>query len=271
MKTKTCLITGAASGLGFQFAKLALQDNYDVVLVDIDKDQLLEAQRKLQLFSRNTVSIIHRDLGTPNAAHEIYNHVHDLNIDMLINNAGFGLYGNFCDTDWETEERMINLHILTISQLTKLILKDMVQKDTGKILILSSLAAFQPGPMMAIYYATKSYLLSFSEALSRELANTGVSVTALCPGPTDTNFQLSVDESKNRGNIKFNLAKQEPVAMYGYKALKRNLSVAIPGRFNKFLAFLPRVLPRSLVTIIVLRIQTSNRGMKMEALNKKSA
>ena len=135
----------------------------------------------------------------------------------------------------------------------------MICNNRGRILNVSSMAAFQPGPLMSIYYATKAYLLSFSEALSKEVKNTNVSVTAFCPGPTLTNFQKRVSPNCKKGNISFNMANKNTVAKYGYRALKANRTVAIPGRINKVLAFLPRLLPRDVVSELVLRIQLKNR------------
>lgn len=257
---KTALVTGAASGLGFELALLLAKDDYDLILVDLDAEKLEDA--KLQLLNVGAVSIklLVKDLSIINIANDIYKEIQSIPIDVLINNAGFGLFGAFCDTDWERESQMLNLHVFTTTHLVKLILPDMVKRRSGKVLNVSSLAAFQPGPMMALYYASKSYLLSFSQAISNELKGTGVSVTVLCPGPTKTAFQESVSENCEDNKITFNMACPKNVAAYGYKAMHNGRVVAIPGIFNKFLSILPRMLTRNRATKIVRKIQDKNRA-----------
>jgi len=155
---------------------------------------------------------------------------------------------------------MLHIHVMTTTHLTKLILEGMVKRGSGKILNMSSLAAFQPGPLMSIYYASKGYMLSFSEAIANELKGTGVTVTALCPGPTKTAFQKTVSEDTlNDNKIKFNMASAKNVAAYGYKAMKKGKAYAIPGRFNKFLSIIPRFLSRNSTVSIVRKIQEKNR------------
>lgn len=163
---------------------------------------------------------------------------------------------------------MLNLHINTTTQLTKLFLKGMVDRDKGKILNISSLAAFQPGPLMAIYYASKAYILSFSEAIANELKGTGVSVTVLCPGQTRTSFQEVVSARTTKNKEVFNMACPIQVAKYGYSAMLKGKTVAIPGTFNKFLATLTRFVPRNMATSIVRRIQEKNRVMEPEEVVK---
>ena len=182
-------------------------------------------------------------------------------IEVLINNAGFGIYGTFSNTDWERESDMLNLHIITTTHLTKLVLKGMLERGSGKILNMSSLAAFQPGPMMSLYYASKSYILSFSEAIANELIGTGVTVTALCPGQTDTSFQEVVSEGNCPENkIRFNMGCADEVAKYGYMAMQKGKTVAVPGTINKFLSKLPRFVSRKTATAVIRRIQDKNRG-----------
>ena len=259
MNGNTCLITGAACGLGFEFAKLAVSDGYDLILVDININELFIAKKNLEKEHNANIHLIHQDLCAAEAADKVYQHIKKYPISLLINNAGFGMFGKFNETAWEKEERMINLHVLTLTHLTKYILNDMLKANNGKIMNVASMAAFQPGPLMAIYYATKAYMLSFSEALSIEVKNTGVSVTAFCPGPTKTRFQEHVNLHSKKARMKFNMADKAQVARCGYSALKRGKSVVVPGLLNKILAFLPRVLPRDLVAEIVLQIQLNNR------------
>lgn len=261
MINKSCLITGAAAGLGHEFSKLAIADGYNLILIDIDAEKLAEVKKMIEKTSDLKITIIAKDLCKPNIAHEIYNEVKGENIEMLINNAGFGVFGEFSETNWQREEDMMYLHMLTSTHLTKLVIKDMVVANRGKILNISSLAAFQPGPLMAIYYASKSFLLSFTEAVAREIKDSGVSISVLCPGPTKTNFQSTVSENTSKNKIAVNMASVKTVASYGYKAFVKGKIVIIPGAMNKILAFLPRILPRSTAANIVYKIQISNRDL----------
>ena len=260
-KTKTALVTGAASGLGYELALLLAKDNYNLFLIDIDSINLEQAKTEILKEYNTKITLMVKDLSLVNIAQEIYDELNNTKIDVIINNAGFGLFGTFYDTDWERESQMLHLHILTTSHLIKLFLPDMVERGSGKILNLSSLAAFQPGPLMALYYASKAYLLSFSEAISNELKGTGVSVTVLCPGPTKTAFQSVVSEDSVDNKIAFNMACPKQVAVYGYKAMHKGTVVAIPGILNKFLSVLPRVLTRNRTTKIVRKIQDKNRNI----------
>ena len=260
-KSKTfALVTGGASGLGLEFAHLLASDGYHLILVDVNEVQLLETQQSLIEDYKVQVIAITQDLSWQNSAKELYDKVNTYSISILINNAGFGMFGPFHENEWERELRMLNLHIITLTHLTKLVLNDMVKNGEGKILNISSLAAFQPGPLMALYYATKSYVLSFSEAIANELKGTGVTVTAFCPGPTKTLFQETVSSTNKEGKIAFNMGCPKEVTLYGYKAMLKGKTYAIPGRFNKFLALLPRFLSRNASTKIVRKIQEKNRN-----------
>ena len=252
---KTALITGAASGLGYELSLLLANDGYNLILIDIDNDNLLSAKFEIEKSFASKVSILKKDLSKPNVAIEIMDEISTTTIDVLVNNAGFGLFGTFTNTEWERELDMLHLHILTTTHLTKLVLEGMVKRRSGKILNMSSLAAFQPGPLMSIYYASKAYLLSFSEAIANELKGTGVTVTALCPGPTKTEFQKVVSNNTSENKISFNMACPSKVAQYGYSAMKKGRTVAIPGVINKFLSTIHRFVSRGMATRIVRNIQ----------------
>jgi short-subunit dehydrogenase len=256
---KTALITGAASGLGYELSLLLARDAYNLILVDIDNEKVKSVKDEIQKSFNIQVDVLVKDLSKPNIAVEIVEEIKGVSIDVLVNNAGFGLFGSFNNTEWDREIQMLNVHIITSTHLTKLLLKDMVIRDSGKILNISSLAAFQPGPLMSVYYASKSYLLSFSEAIANELKGTGVTVTVLCPGPTKTAFQEVVSESASNNKIGFNMALPSEVALYGYRAMQTGKTVAIPGFINKFLASLHRVVSRSMAAKIVRNIQEKNR------------
>ncbi|MFD2542176.1 SDR family NAD(P)-dependent oxidoreductase [Lacinutrix gracilariae] len=257
--TKTALITGAASGLGYELTLLLAKDAYKLILVDINADSLAKVKTELERDFKVEVITLAKDLSLPNIAQEIMDDIHNTPIDVLVNNAGFGLFGNFYETNWQRESAMLHVHVMTTTHLTKLVLKGMVARNSGKILNMSSLAAFQPGPLMSIYYASKGYMLSFSEAIACELKDKGVTVTALCPGPTKTAFQETVSENAKENKITFNMASAKEVAAYGYKSMLKGKPVAIPGVFNKFLASLPRILPRKVAASIVRKIQEKNR------------
>ncbi len=257
--TKTALITGGASGLGFELALLFAKDSYNLILVDINAEKLEEAKQHIESSFSVEVQIMAKDLSQINISAEIISKLGNTQIDALVNNAGFGVFGAFHESDWERQAQMLNLHVLTTTHLTKLMVEGMVKRGSGKILNLSSLAAFQPGPLMTLYYATKGYILSFSEGIANELKGTGVTVTALCPGPTKTSFQQVVSNDCSENKITFNMASAQMVAAYGYKAMMQGKVVAIPGGVNKILGSLPRFIPRNMATKIVRKIQEKNR------------
>lgn len=188
---KTVLITGASGGIGLELAKVFAWEHAPLILVARN----LEVLNKLAVELRNEFSIevhvIAKDLAHPHAAKEIaeYLHTHNLKVDVLVNNAGLGQYGLFAETDAKEEADMMQVNMIALTQLTKLILPGMIERKSGKILNVASTAAFQAGPLMAVYYASKAYVLSFSEALANELEGSGVTVTVLCPGPTESGFQ----------------------------------------------------------------------------------
>jgi uncharacterized protein len=257
--SKTALVTGAASGLGYELALLLAIDSYDLILVDIDGEKLENVKAEIEKSYTSSVIILVKDLSQVNIAQEIFDEVRSIPIEVLINNAGFGIFGSFINTDWEREIVMLQLHIITTTHLTKLLLKGMVDRGSGKILNMSSLAAFQPGPLMSLYYASKAYILSFSEAIANELKDTGVTVTALCPGQTRTSFQEVVSEGCVANKISFNMGCPQEVAKYGYEAMLKGKTVAIPGAINQFLSKLPRFVSRNAATAIVRKIQEKNR------------
>jgi len=251
------LITGASSGIGLEFARHHAALEQDLVLVARSTTRLIEIKKELEQKFGIQVYIIPKDLSIPDASLEVFEEVskQGIQVDFLINNAGFGDFGFFHDAEWDKQEMMINLNILSLTHLTHLFLPQMVSRKSGKILNVASTAAFQPGPLMAVYYATKHYVLAFSEAIANELAETGVTVTTLCPGPTESGFQsaASIEESKLVKGKKLPTSKE--VAVYGYKSMMRGRGVAIPGSMNKIMAASIRFTPRNLVTNIVRKMQ----------------
>lgn len=253
----TALITGASGGIGMELAAVHASKGDNLVLVARNKAKLNELKKQLEQQHKVDIHVIDKDLSLPNAALEVYEETkrNNLPIDYLINNAGFGDFGMFVETDWNKELQMINLNITTLTQLTKLYLKDMVHQGSGKIMNVASTAAFQSGPTMSVYYATKAYVLSFSEAIDNEVRDKGVTVTALCPGATESGFQsaAAMEESALVKNKKLPTAKE--VALYGYNAMMKGKTVAIHGFMNYVMANSVRFLPRSVVVKITRQMQ----------------
>ncbi len=253
----TALITGASNGIGLELAKVHASKGDNLVLVARNKSKLDELKTELENQYKVKVYSIGKDLSASNSAQEVYEETskHNIKIDYLINNAGFGDFGMFVENDWNKELQMINLNITTLTQFTKLYLKDMVKRKSGKIMNVASTAAFQSGPTMAVYYATKAYVLSFSEAIDNEVKDSGVTVTALCPGATESGFQAAaaMEESNLVKGRKLPTSKE--VAEYGYKAMMKGKTVAIHGAVNYLLANSVRFTPRALVVKITRKLQ----------------
>ncbi len=247
---KTVLITGASEGLGAEFAKIFAADGYSLILIARHKIKLEKFSQELQTEFNIPVKIISKDLSKPGSAQEIFQELEEENIqiDILVNNAGTGVYGLFNETNLEDHLYVINLNIVSLVSLTYLFLPGMKARHDGKILNLSSIAAFQPGPKMAIYYATKAFVLSFSEALSTELEDKNITVTALCPGPTITTFQKKSEVGQTY-MFKFAM-NASVVAKTGYDALMKGKRVEIAGLRNKIVVEAERALPKKLVTRI---------------------
>ncbi|MES2589446.1 MAG: SDR family oxidoreductase [Bacteroidota bacterium] len=254
---KTALITGASNGIGLELAKIHASKGGNLVLVARNKQKLDELKLELEEKHKIQVYVIEKDLSLLNAAKEVYEETkaQNIKIDFLINNAGFGDFGFFYETDWQKESQMINLNITALTEFTKLYLQDMIKNKSGKIMNVASTAAFQPGPTMAVYYATKAYVLSFSEAINNELEDKGITVTALCPGATESGFQdaAAMNESKLVKGKKLPSSKE--VAEFGYQAMLNGKTVAIHGFLNKFLVNLVRFLPRKMVVKATRKVQ----------------
>ena len=254
---KTALITGASGGIGYELAKLFAKDGYHIVLVARNREALLYAAGMLRETFEVPVTVMIKDLARPIAPEEIVAELHasGLSIDVLVNNAGFGAWGPFAQTELSAELDMARVNMVAPTQLTKLLLPGMLSRAGGRILNVASTAAFQPGPLMAVYYATKAYVLSWSEALANELRGSGVSVTALCPGPTQTGFHRRAGMHSSR--LFHRTMDAETVAKIGYRGLLRGQTVVIPGFRNRLLALAVRWLPRKTVTRIVRYMQES--------------
>src|SRR6266568_282065 len=251
------LITGASEGIGRELAKCFAGHKHHLILVARSEEKLKRLAGEISTAHGVCGSSIVQDLSDPDGAPNVRKRVQELSlaVDFLVNNAGVGTYGLFAETDLERELRMMQLNMVSLTALTKLFLPEMLKRRQGRILNVASTAAFQPGPLMAVYYASKAYVLSFSEALANELRGTGVNVTALCPGPTESGFQkrANMEDSKLFSGRK--IMDAATVARAGYRGLMAGKTVVIPGIRNRLLVETIRFSPRSMVTQIVRNMQ----------------
>jgi short-subunit dehydrogenase len=247
----TALITGASGGIGYELAKLFARDHHNLVLAARSADKLAQVAAELRHHGV-TVRTVALDLAEPLAPKFLFDQLQgeDVAVDILINNAGFGSFGEFAEMSADEILGQIDLNIRALTQLTRLFLPSMIARRSGRVMNVASTAGFQPGPLMAVYYATKAYVISFSEAIANELRSTGVTVTCFCPGATHTGF------AKRAGNDKSRLFKQmgamsaEKVALDGYRALMEGKTLAISGFHNWLVAESTRFAPRKVVTAI---------------------
>ena len=253
----TALITGASNGIGLELAKIHASKGGDLVLVARNLAKLNELKAELEKQYKVKVYTVGKDLSAPNAALEVYNETkqHNIQIDYLINNAGFGDFGMFVDLDWNKQLQMINLNITTLTHFTHLYLQDMVKRKSGKIMNVASTAAFQSGPTMAVYFATKAYVLSFSEAIDNEVSDKGITVTALCPGATESGFQAAAAMEESALVKGKKLPTSQEVAIYGYDAMLKGKTVAIHGFMNAVMANSVRFAPRAIVVKLTRKLQ----------------
>ena len=236
MNRKTAVITGASSGIGMEFARLLAADGYDLIISARRAERLQQLADELGSSHGTTVHIIQMDLAQPCAGEALWNAISAIepDIDVLVNDAGVSDWGDFASEAPEVIERMIHLNISTLTTLTRHALPGMLERRHGKILNVSSAVAFQPGgPGMAVYYATKSYVLSFSRGIRRELHGTGVSVTVLCPGPTRTEFEETARAQRTRLFHWLMPMEARDVARAGYQGMQRGCGAALPGWLNK--------------------------------------
>jgi len=257
---KTALITGASNGIGLELAKLFARDQYDLVLVARSEDKLRELAAGMERTHGISALVIAKDLSDTAAPAEVYEQIKaaGIRIDVLVNNAGYGSFGLFAETDLDFELKMIRLNIESLTHLSKLYVRDMIAQKSGRILNVASTASFQPGPLMAVYYASKAYVLSFSEALANELEGTGVTVTALCPGATASGFQ-EMANMQNSKLVQGAIMDAKTVAEIGYRGLFDGRTVVIPGLTNRVMAGSVRFVPRKLITKIVRSIQSERQ------------
>jgi len=255
-KSSTALITGASGGVGYELAKLFANGHHNLVLVARSEAKLLQFAGELQHRFGISVKTVALDLTAPDAPQVLFDRVRSdgIPVDILVNNAGYGKFGEFAEVSAEESLGQIQLNIVALTWLTKLFLGPMLERGSGRILNVASTAGFQPGPRMAVYYATKAYVISFSEALANELDGTGVSVTCLCPGPTDTDFASRAGNDKSRLFQQLRPMDSKTVALKGYRGLMAGKTLVIPGLRNWMLTELLRISPRKLVTAVSGRL-----------------
>ncbi|MET4655984.1 MULTISPECIES: SDR family oxidoreductase [unclassified Exiguobacterium] len=253
---KTVLITGASGGIGKELADRFAQDGYNMVLVARNEAKILELATDYQMTHGVDVTVIAKDVATPGVPQEIFNELQQkkIHVDYLINNAGFGLYGAFLETDLEQEMNMIEVNIKAVTVMTKLFLPGMVQRNRGGVMNVSSMVGFFPGPLMSVYHATKSYVLSFTEALENEVSGTNVTVTALCPGLTATGFVDRAGMGKSN-MLQGKVMEAGRVAEIGYRGFLKGQTLIIPGTQNRIISFIPRLLPRKRLTRMIRKMQ----------------
>lgn len=245
------LITGASSGIGRELACVFAEHGCDLALLARNQEKLISLAGQLERAHRVRTRVLPFDLSVPGTPAKIFEALRDTPVSMLVNNAGFGAYGPFAETDLAVQTEMMQVNMTALVQLTHLFVQPMLERRAGRILNVASTAAFQPGPSVNVYYATKAFVFSFSYALAEELKDSGVSVTALCPGLTKTEFQKRA--RMREGNPWFMMSARA-VAEAGYSGMLKGKRVVIPGLLNRTAAFLSRRAPLRLVSQVIKRI-----------------
>lgn len=258
MSVETVLVTGASSGIGRELAKAFAADGCRLILVARKRNALQELADELRRAHQTQSEVLTTDLAQPSAPFRIFEHLqaNGTRVEVLINNAGFGAHGQFAELPLDRQLEMIQVNITSLTHLTRLLLPGILERHRGGVLNVASTAGFQPGPRMAVYYATKAFVLSFSEAIAEEVVGTGITVTALCPGPTATNFAEAAGARFSRLFLR-NALSAEAVAGCGHRAFRAGKIVAICGLRNQLLTFSERLAPRALVRKIVKALNAS--------------
>jgi len=252
------LVTGASAGIGLELARILAREGHDLVLVARREAALKELAEELKDRYGSDTRVVAADLTAPDAADVVAQAIGDSEVDVLVNNAGFGGLGAFTERSRDDDMRMVALNITALTDLTKKFLPGMVARGRGRVLNVASTAAFQPGPFMAVYYASKAYVLSLSQALAEELSGTGVTVTCLCPGPTATEFHsVAGTDAQPLASGVLSMSAQA-VAEAGYRAMKRGKLIEIPGVQNKVGAQTIRIAPRRVVLKVVRRLHPAD-------------
>jgi short-subunit dehydrogenase len=249
------LVTGASSGIGLELARVLAREGHDLVLVARREPELKAVADELKSRYGAEATVVTADLSTPDGAQSVADAVAGQAIDVLVNNAGLGGHGRFWETDPDVERRTLAVNVVALTELTKLLLPAMVSRGSGRVLNVASTAAFQPGPFMATYYASKAYVLSLTDALAEELTGTGVTATALCPGVVPTEFQSTANMDSSLPLLNSPGTKSaEYVANTAYQGMVSGKRVVVPGAINKAGVHAVRLTPRTLMTKIVRRL-----------------
>jgi short-subunit dehydrogenase len=250
---ETALVTGASGGIGEDLARIIAANGDNVVLLARSAGKLQALADELSTAHKIVASVMTADLSLPGAAEDIASRLagRSITVDVLVNNAGFGILGNFAREDPQEQTQVLQVNIVALTQLTRLLLPGMLERRKGRILNVASTAGFQPGPFMAVYYASKAYVLSLSEALAEETAGTGVTVTCLCPGPTRTGFQDRAKMQKTRLFTLMSVMSSIDVARAGYDGMMAGRPLVVPGLTNKIGVQSLRIAPRWMATKIV--------------------
>lgn len=253
MDNNYVLITGASSGIGYELAKLFKRDGYNLILVARDKEKLQMAVDKLNN-EKNKIIMLDVDLSREDEVDKLIKYINknEIDINILVNNAGIGSFGEFAEIDWKTEEKLIDINIKALTKLTKYFLPKMIEKKSGGILNVASTAAFASGPRMATYYASKAYVLNLTEAIHEEVKEYGINISCLCPGPVRTSFQSKAGIKKSEKAKKY-LMNADIVAKVGYDKFKKGEVIIIPGFKNRVLVNANKLLPRAISRKIILK------------------
>lgn len=256
-KQKTVLITGASSGIGYEFAKIFSKNKYDMILASRNIEKLERIKSSLESEDGVKIRIFQTDLSNLNQVKELTTLLDSENteIDVLINNAGAGLTGKFSETSFEREYEIINLNVIALTFLTKHFLRKMIIRNSGSILNVASTAAYKPGPLMAVYYATKSYVLAFTESVAVEISGSEVFLGALCPGPTETSFIINAGMDNIKKNKLKKTASAYDTALYGYNSMLNRKTVAVYGFNNKLFNLICRFIPGVILRKIMLNLR----------------
>jgi uncharacterized protein len=256
MSSETALITGASSGIGYELAKQFAADKTNLVLVARSRDKLDRLAAELREQHDIQVRVLVHDLADAASPRAIFDTLaaEGVTVDVLVNNAAFGAAGSVARLPLERQLDMVQVNVAALTHLTRLFLPGMIERRSGGVLSVASTAAFQPGPYMAVYYATKAFVLSFTEALAEELIGTGVRVTCLAPGPTATQF-ATVADVEHKLLFRLGTADAKSVALAGYRGFRRGRLLVIPGLINKLVAMSVRFSPRLAVRKVVKRLQ----------------
>ena len=256
MSAGTALVTGASSGIGADLARLCAADNFDLILVARRVDRLQDLASSISNTHGISARVLAADLASPDAAQSLVTQLDGAPIDILINNAGVGLRGAFAELPWEKQSALLQLNLIAPIQLSRLILPGMIARRSGRILNVASTAAFVPGPFMALYYASKAALLSFTEAVANELQGTGVTATVLCPGPTTTEFFDAAGIANSNLLRGGNVMDSASVAREGYRAMMKGDVEIVAGARNRWMMRGARLVPRTKLAAVTRRLNS---------------